>query len=97
MCDILADPFKCDRRKNKTCIRCRRLKCADPDDEICRVCWDAGIEAANQTRRARIAAGWHVGPDGSVTPPNDPSSATRPASGHACNREVRAGFAAAHG
>ena len=35
----------------------------------------------------------HVG----VTPPNDPSSATRPTSGHDCNRSVMAGFAAAHG
>ena len=32
-----------------------------------------------------------------LLPPNDPSSATRPASGHDCNREVMAGFAAAHG
>ena len=29
--------------------------------------------------------------------PNDPSSATRPTSGHACNRSAMAGFAAAHG
>ena len=29
--------------------------------------------------------------------PNDPSSATRPTRGYDCNREVMAGFAAAHG
>ena len=32
-----------------------------------------------------------------VKPPNDPSSATRPARRVNCNREVMAGFAAAHG
>ena len=31
------------------------------------------------------------------TPPNDPSSATRPARASDCNREAMAGFAAAHG
>ena len=30
-------------------------------------------------------------------PPNDPSSATRPTRASDCNREVMAGFAAAHG
>jgi hypothetical protein len=30
-------------------------------------------------------------------PPNDPSSATRPAGRHDCNRDAMAGFAAAHG
>ena len=32
-----------------------------------------------------------------AVPPNDPSSATRPARRVNCNREVMAGFAAAHG
>ena len=32
-----------------------------------------------------------------VMPPNDPSSATRPARASDCNREAMAGFAAAHG
>ena len=30
-------------------------------------------------------------------PPNDPSSATRPAGRYDCNRDAQAGFAAAHG
>jgi hypothetical protein len=30
-------------------------------------------------------------------PTNDPSSATRPTRGHACNQSAMAGFAAAHG
>ena len=30
-------------------------------------------------------------------PPNDPSSATRPAGCHDCNRDAMAGFTAAHG
>ncbi len=40
MGDILIDPRKCvDRRKNKTCICCKKRKCDDIEDEFCQVCW----------------------------------------------------------
>lgn len=69
MCDGIYDPPE-DRRKNKTCIECRKRKCDHAEDEICRVCWDASIAEANMARRSRIAAGWLVDSTGGIHPPN---------------------------
>lgn len=69
MCDDIDYP-KSDRRKNATCIKCKRRKCEDPEDEICKPCWDAGIAKANRQRIRRIKAGWRVDNTGGIHPPN---------------------------
>ena len=69
MCDDIRRP-KYDKRKNATCIECKKRKCEDPDDEICEVCWQAGVDAANAGRIAKIKAGWRVDETGGIHPPN---------------------------
>lgn len=71
MCDGIRPP-KFDKRKNATCIYCKKRKCEDPEDEICEVCWQADIDKANQRRIAKINAGWQVDATGAIRPPNDP-------------------------
>jgi hypothetical protein len=42
MCDFTKDPNalpETDRRKNRTCIKCKRRKCDQPEDELCPLCW----------------------------------------------------------
>jgi hypothetical protein len=56
MCEILEDPNKCDRRKNRLCVECGKKRCAQPEDEICRPCWDASIADANNERIKREMA-----------------------------------------
>ena len=54
----------------RVCCKCSSRLCDFEEDEMCRECWDASIATANATREARIAAGWMVGPDGGIVPPN---------------------------
>jgi len=54
----------------RVCCECSSRLCDGEEDEICRECWDASIARANANREARIDAGWVVGPDGGLVPPN---------------------------
>lgn len=67
--DLLTEP-------RRVCCKCHARLCDGEEDEMCRECWDASIARANAKRKERIAAGWVVGPNEGLVPPNAPGSAT---------------------
>lgn len=51
------------------CEDCGGL-CDEEGDELCAKCCNASLDAANQQRLDRIAAGWTVDGTGAIHPPN---------------------------